>query len=119
MDQAQEHYASLECTSQTFQVFYKGEWILQSNQVVQLTEHYKGKTFDPICYFPPMALANITTIKTDLSTSCPIKGKASYWSYQESENGIWSYETPKENIIKIKSHYGFDQNKGFKVVLKD
>jgi uncharacterized protein (DUF427 family) len=36
--------------------------------------------------------------RTDLATTCPFKGEASYWSArvggQVHENVVWSYETP-------------------------
>ena len=112
------HFAKTEESDRTYQVFYKNDLILESNQVVKLSEHYDGKDFPPVIYFPQSALSALETSKTDLSTSCPIKGDASYWSYQEAENGIWSYENPNQNMNQIKGYFGFDQKKGFQVKLK-
>ena len=107
------HYAKTEESNQTYQVFYKNELVLESNEVIKLKEHYDGKDFPVVIYFP--ALSGLETSKTALSTNCPIKGDASYWRYQEADNGIWSYENPKQEVIQIKGYFGFDQKKGFQV----
>jgi len=110
------HYAKTEELNQTYQVFYKNELILESNKIIKLNEHYDGKDFPAVIYFP--SLSGMETSKTDLSTSCSIKGEASYWSYKEADNGIWSYENPKSEMNQIKGFFAFEQKKGFEVKLK-
>ena len=109
------HYSKTEKSSKTYQVFYQDELILESNEVVKLKEHYDGKDFPAVIYFPN--LSGLETSKTELSTKCKIKGDASYWTYREAEDGIWSYEDPTEEAIEIKGHYTFNQKKGFRVDL--
>ncbi len=112
------HYATTEESDRVYQVFYESELILESNEVVKLTEHYDGKDFPPVIYFPLTALSNLKMSRTELTTTCPIKGSASYWSYKEAENGIWSYENPLQDVGRIKAYFGFDQKKGFRIKVK-
>ena len=52
--------------------------------------------------------------QTDLSTYCPFKGHASYWSYQglpELENFAWSYEVPYSEVADLKNYMSFYTNK--------
>jgi len=118
MKTVKEHYATTEASINTYQVFYKNELILESNEVVELKEHYDGKEFPTVIYFPPSDISKLEISKTDLSTTCPIKGSASYWSYKEADNGIWAYENPFEKMSQMKGYYGFDKRKGFRVKRK-
>ena len=112
------HYAKTEESDRVYQVFYESELILESNEVVELKEHYDDKDFPPVIYFPLSALSDLGVSRTELTTTCPIKGSASYWSYKEAENGIGSYENPIQNMNKIRACFGFDQKKGFRIKIK-
>ena len=118
MSEKKVHYAKAKASDKTYQVFYNREPILESNQVVELVEHYDGKDFPAVIYFPESAISALETIKTEYSTNCTIKGEASYRSYKDAENGIWSYENPLDDMAQIKSHFAFDRKKGFQVKLK-
>ena len=87
MGEEKVHYAKTEISDQTYQVYYNRELILESDQVVKLNEHYDGKDFPAVIYFPESAISNLETTRTEQSTNCPIKGDASYWNYKEAENG--------------------------------
>ena len=117
MTEEKAHYAKTEVSDKTYQVFYNGDPILESDQVVELVEHYDGKDFPAVIYFSESAISALETFKTEYSTHCPIKGDASYWSYKEAENGIWSYEDPLGSVAQLKNHFSFDQKKGFQVKL--
>jgi uncharacterized protein (DUF427 family) len=62
-------------------------------------------------YFPPEAIVWDHFTETDLSTSCPWKGSASYYSVtvgeQTFENVAWTYHEPKEKAAEIKDHLAF------------
>ena len=55
-----------------YQVFYEGELILESNEVVKLKEHHDGKDFPPVIYFPLSALSDLERSRTELTTTCSI-----------------------------------------------
>ncbi len=112
------HYAKTEDTDRVYQVFYESDLILESNEVVKLKEHYDGKDFPPVIYFSLSSLSDLEMSRTELTTTCPIKGSASYWSYKEAKNGIWSYENPIQDMNRIKAYFGFDQKKGFRIKVK-
>ena len=104
MSNGKVHYAKTEESDRVYQVFYENELILESNEVVKLEEHYDGKDFPPVIYFPLSALSDLEMSRTELTTTCPIKGSASYWSYKEAENGIWSYENPIQDMNRSQCH---------------
>ncbi|PAQ10196.1 DUF427 domain-containing protein [Mesorhizobium temperatum] len=53
--------------------------------------------------------------KTELSTHCPYKGDASYWSVlpaaEAGKNAMWAYEQPFDEMIEIRDHGAFYPNK--------
>ncbi|MDH3388912.1 MAG: DUF427 domain-containing protein [Gammaproteobacteria bacterium] len=115
MTEAKTHYATTQASDDTYRVFYGEALILESNRVIELNEHYAGKDYAAVIYFPASAFSALETVQTDKSTHCPIKGDASYWSYRDSVNGIWCYQEPLPQVRQIKNHYAFDQTRGFRV----
>jgi uncharacterized protein (DUF427 family) len=65
----------------------------------------------PVIYFPREDIAMAFLDATDKSTHCPHKGDASYFSVVTKsttlENVAWSYETPKDDVARIKDHLAF------------
>lgn len=114
MSEAKAHFAKTVASAQTYQVFFKQELILESNQAIELKEQFDGKVFAAVIYFPESDISAFQTLKTDKTTHCPIKGDASYWNYRDAENGIWSYQEPYPQVSQIKNHYAFVQAKGFR-----
>jgi len=45
-------------------------------------------------------------------THCPLKGKASYFSFGEHEDVAWSYENPVDSIEEIEGRMVFYQGVG-------
>jgi uncharacterized protein (DUF427 family) len=48
---------------------------------------------------------------TELSTYCPFKGHANYWSLPDLENFAWSYEDPYPEVFELKDYVSFYTNK--------
>ena len=115
MSEAKAHFAKTTVSERTWQVFFNQELILESSHAIELREHYDGKDFDPVIYFPESDIAELNTLKTAKTTHCPIKGDASYWNFRDAENGIWSYQAPYPQVSQIKNHYAFNQSRGFRV----
>lgn len=65
----------------------------------------------PIIYFPREDVAMAFLDATDKTTHCPYKGDASYFSVVTKsttlENVAWSYETPEDDVARIKDHLAF------------
>ncbi len=110
-----EHHAKTETSQNNYQVFYQGELVTQSEKVVLLTEYNKGEAFPTIVYFPSESIKTLALEEEELSTHCPIKGDASYWSFGDAKTAIWSYKDPMQEVIEVKGYYGFDQNRGFEI----
>lgn len=87
-----------------------GEVVARSNRPVLLEE-----TGLPTAYYLPRedVIADLQGI--ELSTHCPFKGDASYWTIRTSaraHDGIaWSYEEPKTGAEAIKGHLAFFANR--------
>ncbi|MCP4388866.1 MAG: DUF427 domain-containing protein [Gammaproteobacteria bacterium] len=111
------HYAKTRASDQTFNLYFNDDLILESNQAIELSEHYDGKDFAPVIYFPESVVSVLPTSRSDFSTFCPIKGEASYLSFRDSANSIWYYPEPFPQVSQIKGYYGFSQSKGFRVQL--
>lgn len=109
------HNAKTRTSDRTYRVFFNDELILESNQAIELNEHYDGKDFAPVIYFPESVVSTLQTSKTDHSSHCPIKGDASYLNFRNAANSIWYYPEPYPQVSQIKNHYAFSQSQGFRV----
>ena len=73
-----------------------GHMVVDSERVMLLHE----SNIFPVLYFPEGDVAMELLTKTDLSTHCPFKGDASYWTITAggvvAENAVWGYESPIE-----------------------
>lgn len=65
----------------------------------------------PVYYFPRADVRMELLEASDLSTHCPYKGDASYYSIKVgdrvSENAIWSYEDPFDEMAEIRDYMAF------------
>jgi len=62
-------------------------------------------------YFPPDAVKKELLKPSDTHSTCPWKGKASYYSIEVdgkvNEDAAWYYPEPKEAAKEIKDHVAF------------
>lgn len=69
----------------------------------------------PVLYIPRADIDMSRLEKTARSTTCPWKGKASYYSIRSEagllENAVWSYEAPLETVTAIAGHLAFYPDK--------
>ena len=81
---------------------WKGKIIAESNR----TEMVEGNH-----YFPPDSINKGLLRKSSHHTTCPWKGKASYYDVvvdnETNENAAWYYPEPKEAAKNIKSYVAF------------
>ncbi|MEL6807253.1 MAG: DUF427 domain-containing protein [Pseudomonadota bacterium] len=91
----------------TWSVRAGGAVLGESTEALELVEG----DYPPVIYFPRSDIAMAFLDKTDKVTHCPHKGDASYFSVvtksQTLENTVWSYESPKEGVARIKDHLAF------------
>lgn len=73
--------------------------------LIQETRH------DDVYYLPMSDVEMSLLTSTDLSTYCPFKGHASYWSLGEDlTNFVWSYLDPYPEVADIKDYLSFYPN---------
>ncbi len=82
--------------------------------VIGETEHaleLREGSSPPVLYVPRADMAMALLDKTARQTTCPHKGKASYFSIVTPgatlENVVWSYETPLDKVSAIAGHLAF------------
>lgn len=70
----------------------------------------------PDQHYIPREHVDMTRLsRTIHRTHCPYKGDASYWTIRGDqrviENGVWSYEDPREGMALIKGYLAFYQDR--------
>ena len=101
----------------------EGNWVVraggailgESNNALELVEG----DYPPVIYFPRNDIAMAFLDQTEKSSHCPHKGDATYFSVVTKsttlENAVWSYETPLEEVARIKGHLAFYTGSGVTV----
>jgi len=81
---------------------YKGKKLAESDETVLVEGNH---------YFPPESINNAFFTHSDRHTTCPWKGKASYYNIKVGDaeilNGAWYYPEPSQAAAKIKDHVAF------------
>lgn len=79
----------------------------ESNNVLELSED----GYPPRLYFPREDIAMAFLDSSETETNCPHKGTARYFSIVTKSTTIkdaaWSYETPLDDVARIKGHLSF------------
>jgi uncharacterized protein (DUF427 family) len=85
---------------------YKGVLLAESDHTVVVEGNH---------YFPPDSINHDYLEDSDLTTTCPWKGKASYFTInaggEVSTNAAWIYPQPKEAAAEIKDYVAFYTSK--------
>ena len=101
------HVLYLEDSPRWVRVMLGGETIADSKRVKLL--HESGHL--PVYYFPEEDVRMEFLEESDLTTSCPFKGEASYWSVRAgdkvAENAVWGYPEPLESCPPISGYLAF------------
>ena len=92
-----------------------GTWVVraagavlgESTKALELVEG----DYPPVIYFPRDDIAMAFLEPTDLTSVCPYKGTASYFTIEAKSgpipNAAWSYEDPKSEVAEIKDYLAF------------
>jgi uncharacterized protein (DUF427 family) len=87
----------------------------ESSNALELSED----GHEPVIYFPRGDIAMALLDRTDKTTHCPHKGDATFFSIVNmstvTENAVWSYESPNEDVAEIKDHLAFVLSESVKV----
>ena len=95
----------------TWVVRAAGAVIGESKNALELSEG----DYPPVIYFPRADLAMAFLEPTELTSKCPYKGEATYFTIEAKSgpiaNAAWSYETPIDSVADIKDHIAFYSEK--------
>jgi uncharacterized protein (DUF427 family) len=97
----------------------KGTITIRANgAVIGETEHgleLREGRYDPVLYLPRADMAMALLDKSDRQTTCPHKGRASYYSIVTPggtlQDVVWSYETPHAEVAAIAGYLAFYTDK--------
>jgi uncharacterized protein (DUF427 family) len=88
-----------------------GAVIADSARAVRLQE----AAYPPVFYIPREDANMALLTRTTLSTHCPYKGDASYYTIEAggrtAKDAVWSYETPFPAMAEIAGHLAFYPNR--------
>lgn len=96
-----------------------GTWVVRAGgavlgESVNALELVEGD-YPAVIYFPRDDLAMAFLELGEMTSTCPYKGMASYFTIIAKsgpiENAAWSYETPHDAVAAIKGHIAFYTNK--------
>ena len=86
-----EHYMSIQPVGRTVKIF-TGDTLLMETQGAMWLQEIAKAVYPPMIYVPKSDLAQKLD-PVDKTTHCPLKGDASYHSYNGQEIA-WSYDLP-------------------------
>jgi uncharacterized protein (DUF427 family) len=102
-----DHPISIETNPSRVVVTVGGQVIADSRAALTLHE----ASYPPVQYFPRADVDMAALVRSEHTTYCPYKGKASYYSIptggDRSLNAVWTYETPFEAMAQIKGYVAF------------
>jgi len=101
---APNHFMVIKPIDQRLRI-YSGETLLaDTTSALRVIEI--GKTaYHPVVYIPAAAL-QVSLSPSDKTTHCPLKGDASYFSF-EGEEISWSYTSAFEFADALSDHHAF------------
>jgi len=97
-------------------VAFGGMTIADSSAALRVEETGHG----PAYYLPQKDVRLDLMRPTEHHTRCPYKGEASYWtievpgeagSVQTSENAVWAYASPYDEVSGLAGYYAFYPNR--------
>ena len=111
IDPKSDFLLAVEPVAETIRVDFGGQTIAQSDRALRLRE----SRMVPVYYLPVEDVRMEYLTKSDLTTLCPFKGTASYWSIQvngkKSDDAAWAYENPDPNVADLKGYISFYWNR--------
>lgn len=95
---------------------YRGDLLLADTQNALLLKEVGKAVYDGVYYIPEVDLKmEYFSADSELSTTCPIKGDASYLNFKGEEETIenlaWTYKEPLSNAKRLQNHYAFYDDK--------
>ncbi|MEM1038564.1 MAG: DUF427 domain-containing protein [Pseudomonadota bacterium] len=108
---APKHYMVLRPVTRRI-VVRRGDIVLADTMgAVRLMEHGRS-LYDPVIYIPKRAVSDALNPIEDNTTHCPLKGDATYFSLDGSDDAIaWAYSAPVEFAAVLQGYVAFYPDK--------
>lgn len=111
-----DHRVDLLAESRRVKVVFGGMTIADSGAALRVEETGHG----PVYYVPGKDVRLDLMRPTEQHTRCPFKGEASYWtielpadagSARRSENAVWAYPSPYDEVSRLAGYHAFYPNR--------
>ncbi|HMD62397.1 MAG TPA: DUF427 domain-containing protein [Stellaceae bacterium] len=111
-----DHRVDLLPESRRVKVVFGGVTIADTGGALRVEETGHG----PVHYLPQKDVRLDLMRPTEQHTRCPYKGEASYWtievstdagSIRRSENAVWAYPSPYDEVSGLAGYYAFYPNR--------
>ena len=111
-----DHRVDLLPETRRVKVVLGGMTIADTEVALRVEETGHG----PVFYVPEKDVRVDLMHPTDHHTHCPYKGQASYWTIelsstsgakQHSENAVWAYPSPYDEVSGLAGYYAFYPNR--------
>ena len=110
-----DHRVGLLPESRRIKVVFGGVTVAESSAALRVEE----TGHDPVYYLPEKDIRMDLMHPTGHHTRCPYKGEASYWtieageagSSRRSENAVWAYPAPYDEVSRLAGYYAFYPNR--------
>jgi uncharacterized protein (DUF427 family) len=107
---SQHHHAVCDRPGTLAVARFEGRELARSTDPVVLRE-FAAKAYPPVVYFPPADVDMTLLKRSRKTTTCPIKGMASYYRLAaDGDDGAevaWTYEEPVPGVEAIRGHLAF------------
>jgi uncharacterized protein (DUF427 family) len=90
------HLVEVRASSRHVRIEHDGRLVADTNRAVLLFE-----TGLPARFYLPREDVVATLHPSELTTYCPYKGRATYWSLDSRRNVVWSYREPLPAVTQI------------------
>ncbi len=102
-----DYRVDLEASDTPFKLEWGGVVVAESHETLTVRE----TNLEPVTYCPMRGLDQDLLEQSALTTFCPFKGEASYWSVrvgdQVLEDAIWEYQDPFDEVSGLKGYVAF------------
>ena len=102
-----DHPITVEANPARVVVTVAGKTIADTREALTLRE----AAYPAVQYIPRRDVDMAALTRSELTTYCPYKGDAAYYSIpaggDRSANAVWTYETPFEAMAQIKDYVAF------------
>lgn len=109
MEIEKRHYAVYDNYNRLFTIKLGDIVIAKTTRAIIVKEVGKG-VYDPVFYIPKKDIILPLKLEEGKTSTCPIKGEASYWMPNTPTRNYfaWSYEKPNPRARKIKGFIAFN-----------